>query len=387
MRLRAPRLLQGSVGTVDGFRAAAWTRRSAVLLVAGLLMAPPHQAHGQGSLAVGPEGGITFTPGLRIQTRYRFDDLDDNHDIYLARVRFKGGGDAFGVASYYVELKLDNVGRFDRTVNAQIENAWLNFPLRPELSVRVGLYDAVFSRDALTSDSKLLQIDRSLMKDGLTAVGLADNTVGVLVHGRPLAGKLEYSAGAFDNLAFDGITPVATTREADGVMLMSRLAWNFLDPAPSGGYADYRGSYIGQGQRLTVGVSSAYLNNVQQDSVLYDMEGWGVDVFLGVGPLSVQAEYARYDSDPPDDGQEQEGDGGYAQAGYLVHPRVELTTRFQQFEPNNAISGDRLRWTSLGANIYIREHNLKVQTDFTVRQEQENSVGNNLFQLQLQLDF
>lgn len=362
-------------------------RRSLVLLAAGLLAVSPPQAQGQGSLAVGPEGGITFTPGLRIQTRYRFDDQDDNHDIYVARVRFKGGGNAFDVASYYVELKLDNVGRFDRTVNAQIENAWLNFPLGQEVYLRVGLYDAVFSRDALTSDSKLLQIDRSLMKDGLTAVGLADNTVGVLVHGRPLAGKLEYSAGAFDNLAFDGIAPPATTREADGVMLMGRVGWNFLDPAPSGGYADYRGSYIGQGRRLTVGMSSAYLKDVQQDSVLYDMEGWGVDVFLGVGPLSVQAEYARYDSDPPDDGQEQEGNGGYAQAGYLVHPRVELTTRFQHFEPSNTTSGDRLRWTSFGANIYLREHNLKVQTDFTVRSEQADPIANNLFQVQLQLDF
>ncbi|NNF11971.1 MAG: hypothetical protein HKN72_02030, partial [Gemmatimonadetes bacterium] len=367
MRLRAPRLRRGRAREADGLRMGALTRRSVVFLAAGLLMIAPPQAHGQSSLAVGPEGGITFTPGLRVQTRYRFDDLDDNHDIYIARVRFKGGGNAFDLASYYVELKLDNVGRFDRTVNAQIENAWLNFPVRPELNVRIGLYDAVFSRDALTSDSKLLQIDRSLMKDGLTAVGLADNTVGVLVHGRPLEGKVEYSAGAFDNLAFDGITPVATTREADGVMLMGRLAWNFLDPAPSGGYADYRATYIGQGQRLTVGVSSAMLRNVQQDSVLYHMEGWGADVFLGVGPLSVQAEYARYDSDPPNDGQEQEGDGGYAQAGYLVHPRVELTTRFQQFEPNNTTPGDRQRWTSLGANIYIREHNLKVQTDFTVR--------------------
>lgn len=27
-----------------------------------------------------------------------------------------------------------------------------------------------------------------------------------------------------------------------------------------------------------------------------------------------------------------------------------LTTRFHQFDPNSATSGDRLRWSSVGAN-------------------------------------
>jgi hypothetical protein len=352
---------------------------------AALLAEAVPTAAQQTSLSVGPDGEISFTPGLRVQTRYRFDDADNNHDIYVARVRFKGGGNAFGIATYYTELKLDNVGRFDRTVSAQIENAWLNFAFRPDVNLRVGLYDAVFSRDALTSDSKLLQLDRSLIKDGLTSVGLADNTVGVLLHGRPAEGKVEYSGGVFDNLKFDG--PSSNGRQADGVMVMGRLGYNFLDPAAAGGYGDYRGSYVGQGQRLTIAASAAHLSDVQQDAETFDLNGIGVDVFFGSGPLSVQAEYATYDSDPPEGGQDHEGVGGYAQAGYLVHPRFEVTTRFQQFDPDSETFGDRQRWTSVGANIYIRDHSLKVQTDFTIRSEQGTSISNNLFQVQLQLDF
>jgi hypothetical protein len=358
----------------------------AVLVAVGmLLLVVTPMAGQQTSLSLGPDGAITFSPGLRVQSRYRLSDRDDNHDFYVARVRFKGGGNAFGIATYYTELKLDNVGRFERTVSAQIENAWLNFALRPDFALRIGLYDAVFSRDALTSDSKLLQMDRSLVKDGLTSVGLADNTVGALIHGRPSGGKLEYSAGAFDNLAFDDLG--STGREADGIMVMGRLGYNFFDPAPMGGYADYRASYVGEGRRLTIAGSVAHLSNVQQEGEMFDLNGLGVDLFFGDGPVSVQAEYASYDTDPPTGGQDDEGRGGYAQAGFLLHPRFELTGRFQQFDPSSNTTGDRLRWTSVGANIYIYDHNLKIQSDFTIRKEQGQEIGNNLFQVQLQLDF
>jgi hypothetical protein len=191
-----------------------WTAIAAA--TAGVLLAAAPAAAQQTSLAVGPNGGITFTPGLRIQPRYTYDNADGNNDFFIARVRFKGGGNAFGIATYFTELKLDNVGRFARSVSAQIENAWLNFALQPALAVRVGLYDAVFSRDALTSDSKLLFMDRSLVKDALTAVGLADNTVGLLAHSRPAKGRFEISGGVFDNLVFETGGTGPNSRQADG---------------------------------------------------------------------------------------------------------------------------------------------------------------------------
>jgi hypothetical protein len=194
-----------------------WTAIT-VALTGALLTAVPAAAQ-QTSLNVGPSGAITFTPGLRVQPRYTYDNADGNNDFFIARVRFKGAGNAFGIATYFTELKLDNVGRFARTVSAQIENAWMNFALQPALALRVGLYDAVFSRDALTSDSKLLFMDRSLVKDALTAVGLADNTVGLLAHSRPAKGRFEISGGVFDNLAFETGGTGANARQADGAMV------------------------------------------------------------------------------------------------------------------------------------------------------------------------
>ena len=149
------------------------------------------------------KGDITFTPGLRIQTRYEYNNVDKNNDFFVRRLRLKGKGDLFDLASYAFEVKIDNAGRFNRIPNAQVENAWLNFPIIPDLDVRVGLYDMVFSRNALTSDSKLLLMDRSLIKGALTVLGVTDNTVGILVHGRPLDGHLSYGFGIFDNIGFE----------------------------------------------------------------------------------------------------------------------------------------------------------------------------------------
>ena len=46
---------------------------------------------------------------------------------------------------------------------------------------------------------KLLFMDRSLIKEQLTLVGMADNTDGVMLHGRPHCGRYEYAFGIFDS--------------------------------------------------------------------------------------------------------------------------------------------------------------------------------------------
>lgn len=330
---------------------------------------------------------ITFTPGLRLQVRYAYDDIDGNNDFFIARTRLKGTGDAFGIAKYYAEIKLDNVGRFAREVNAQVENAWLDFPLVPDLFLRVGLYDAVFSRNALTSDSKLLVMDRSLVKDELTALGLADNTVGALAHGRPFGGRAEYAAGIFDNLQFEQ-ADAPTARQADGAMVMGRIVVHLVDPAtPAGGYADYQSSYIGKGRRLSLGANAAYLSKARQGATEFDIHSWGGDVFFNTGALTLEAEYDRFEQAMPGGTPDIPGAGWYVQGGYLFRGVVELAARHQELDPNTGVTGNRLRWTTVGVNRYLREHRLKIQADYTFKREQVSVVDNDVFQVQLQLDF
>jgi len=357
--------------------------------MAVLLPTSPLEAQ-TGYLTPDGKGDITFKPGLRLQPRYTYDNADANNDFFIARTRIKAAGEAFQMATYYAEIKLDNVGRFARVVNAEVENAWLNFPLHPDLALRVGLYDAVFSRNALTSDSKLLLMDRSLIKDALTALGLADNTVGLLGHGRPFKGRFEYSVGMFDNLQFEQAS-APTAKQADGTMQMARVGVHLLDPATPGGWADYRSSYVGQGRRLSIAANAAYLSKAHEGVDEFDITAWGADVFFNAGPFTLESEFDDFNEDvdvvtvggKPD----ANGTGWYVQGGYLVRRPVELAVRYQERDADAGAFANRLQWTSVGLNFYIRDHNLKVQTDYTFKREQANESVNDLFQVQLQLDY
>jgi hypothetical protein len=335
------------------------------------------------------KGDITFIPGLRIQTRYEYNNVDKNNDFFVRRLRLKGKGSLFDLASYAFEVKIDNAGRFNRIPNAQVENAWLNFPIIPDLDLRVGLYDMVFSRNALTSDSKLLLMDRSLIKGALTVLGITDNTVGILVHGRPLDGHLSYGFGIFDNIGFEiaGDT-ITIARRSDGAMTTGRVVYDFLDPQPSGGYGDYRGSYIGDGQRLSVGVNGAYLSKAQIGDDIFSLFAWGADIFFNTGRVTFEAEYDSYIEDMSENGTPNiEGAGWYVQGGYLFHNLFELVARYQELDPDKNISTDKLKWTSVGFNTYLRGHNLKIQAEYTFKAEEGNEISNDVIQIQVQVDF
>ena len=334
-------------------------------------------------------GNVTFKPGVRLQPRYIYDELPANHDFLIRRFRLKAGGDVFDLAKYGAELKIDSTGRFEASPSAIVENAWLDFPLAEELAyLRVGLYDAPFSYDALTSDSKLLFMDRTLIKESLTDLGITDNTVGLLLHGRPYGGSLEYAVGIFDNLAFEKVGATGT-KESDELMPAGRVAWHILDPpkAPEG-YADYQESYIGEGERLSIGANAASLGDITSGVDRFDLIAWGTDVFYNVGRFTAQAEYDWFIRDMIGGGPNEPGDGWYVQSGYLIwcYPAVELAARYQELDFDKT-DAERLRWTSFGFNIYIREHNLKIQTDYTFKREDAVEIENDVVQTQLQFDY
>ncbi|MCI0334071.1 MAG: hypothetical protein L0228_12710 [Planctomycetes bacterium] len=350
----------------------------------------------KGILIASNDGDLTFKPGLRIQPRYMYESGNDNHDFFIRRFRLKGGGSAYDVAKYGVELKIDNDGRFAATPSARVENAWLDFPVHTDLMyLRAGLYDVPFSRDALTSDSKLLFMDRTLIKEEVTGVGMADNGIGLMLHGRPYSGYLEYAVGIFDNVTFERFG-VAGTRESDKLMPVGRVVVSLLDPmTPLDGYADYQESYIGKGQRLEIGANAAHLSEVIDGAALFDLSAWGVDLFANSGHYTFQTEYDQI-IENISGAADIIADGWYVQAGYLFDvcdPCTEFAVRYQELDP--IVGNDTLRWTSIGFNFYIREHNLKIQTDYTFRSD---TVGvplpgglglfdEDVFEVQLQLDF
>lgn len=64
-----------------------------------------------------------------------------------------------------------------------------------------------------------------------------------------------------------------------------------------------------------------------------------------------------------------------------------MASRYQSIDSNTNTSGDKLRWTTVGLNFYIKGHNLKIQTDYTFKEEEGQGVDNDTFMVQGQLDF
>ena len=329
---------------------------------------------------------ITFKPGFRLQARYIHDRESGKNELFVARLRLKAKGELFHAVRYHTEFKIDNLGRSGRNPTAELENAWLEYSVAANFAIRAGLYDAPFSRNALTSDSKLLLIDRSLIKDALTSVGFADNTTGLLGHGRPLKGRLEYSLGIFNNEKFRTIGAPGAHR-SDYMMPAGRVVFHFLNPAPRGGYADYQSSHVGKGKRLSLGANSAYLRKARDTVNEFNLLGWGTDLFFSTGPFTVEAEYDRLRKELIGGNPDIQVDGWYVQAGYLVWRRVEFAARHQQLDPNVFVPNNRLRWTSVGSNIYFRGHNVKMQLEYTFRRGPGQVVKTDVLQMQMQVDF
>jgi phosphate-selective porin len=106
-----------------------------------------------------------------------------------------------------------------------------------------------------------------------------------------------------------------------------------------------------------------------------------------MGPFTAQAEYDMYTQDTKQDSNKIDGSGWYAQAGYLVLPKFEITFRYQEVDPSNLDDFDKLMWTSVGINYYFVSQKLKLAADYTFKDEQGTKIDNNIFQVQLQLDF
>ena len=329
---------------------------------------------------------ITFTPGLRLQVRYIHDRESAKNEFFVARLRLKAKGELFHRVRYYAELKADTLGRSGKNPTVEMENAWLEYSIAPNFAIRGGLYDVPFSRNALTSDSKLLLVDRSLIKDQLTSFGFADNTTGLLGHGRPFKGRFEYSIGIFNNEKFRKIGAPGANHSTH-MMPAGRIVYHFLDPAPRGGYADYQSSYLGKGKKLSIGANTAYLRKARDTANEFNLLGWGTDVFFSAGPFTVEAEYDQLRKELIGGTSDLQTDGWYAQAGYLVWRGVEFTVRHQQLDPNVSVSNNQLRWTSAGSNIYFRKHNVKLQLDYTFRRGPGQIVNTDVLQIQMQVDY
>ncbi len=331
----------------------------------------------------------TLELGMRLQQRLEYETstpapggtTDGRRDFMVRRARLKANGKMQGVA-YGFEWKIDGTDQTGSTPTAAVENAWFQYPLNgAALELKAGLYDAPFSRDLLTSDSRQLAVDRGEASAVPSAIGLVDNVVGFQLMGKTKDSKVSYIVGLFDNRTI-------AAAQQDVPMVAGRLEMNLASTKDV-----YQDAHFGTDRWYSFAVNGSYQGGIENPVTGLDdsthaaagVDGM-VDIpfgkcrLLGVGELNaIRVERSvgntEYNSTVKMIG-----------VGVLFNDRIQPFIRFDQVRSDAlAPRGGRRDITYVGANFYQRGHSLKIQGDVRMQAGTDDPVDG--ARLQAQMDF
>ena len=328
----------------------------------------------------------TLELGLRLQPRMEFDrvpvaggSVEGQRDFMVRRARLKANGRML-TATYNFEWKIDGTDQIGATPSAAVENAYVQCPLAKSVELRAGLYDQPFSRDRLTSDSKQLAVDRGEVSNVPDALGLADNVVGFEFLGKLKEGRALYTAGLFDNRFITG-------RLQDMPMVVGRLDLNL------GSTKDVlQDAHFGADKWYSIGLNGSYQGSIENAAGADDSSNaaGGVDGMIDVPcgknyRLLVKGELNAIRTEEHGRTDQHNSTVRMIGVGLLVGQRFQPFVRFDQVRGDTWARGGRKDITFVGANLYQRGHNLKLQGDVRFQAATRDAVDGG--RLQLQIDF
>lgn len=238
-------------------------------------------------------------------------------------------------------------------LDAQIEIEFI-----PHARLRFGQFKVPFSLENLTSSSALDTINRSLTVEKLCPgrdIGANGRDIGVAVNGQ--FSRIECFLGVFNG---SGINKTDFNDQKD-------IAGRFVFYPGSSltlGLSHYNGRYSSH-----PGASVVERNRT------------GIDMFFIKDQLSVKGEYifAR-------DAQI-ESYAWYLQGGcYIMPEKLQAIVKYDSFDKNLDIQGDRISVMTLGLNWFFSEKT-KFQINYEYHREDTNETSKNVILAQLQAGF
>ena len=328
----------------------------------------------------------TLELGMRLQSRLEYETstpapggTDGRRDFMIRRVRLKANGKMQGV-TYAFEWKIDGTDQVGATPAAAVENAWFQYPLGASgIDLKVGLYDAPFSRDLLTSDSRQLAVDRGEASAVPSAIGLVDNVVGFQFMGKTKSGRVLYTVGAYDNRF------IVAGRQ-DVPMFAGRLDFNM------GATKDiYQDCHFGSDKWYSFGVNGSVQSGIENAAGADDSShtAAGVDGMLDV-PFGKQRVFVKGELNAVRSewiGVDRQNNSTVKMiaAGVLFNQRCQPFIRFDQQRGDPWLRAGRADITYVGMNYYQRGHSLKVQGDLRFQSGTTEAVDG--LRVQAQMDF
>ena len=304
-------------------------------------------------------------------TQVRYQALEetgkiDGIDIRRARLDVKGTISPYW--SYRVQ--------FDLAGTPKLIDAYAELKLNDYFNFTIGQAKIPFSLENLTSSNKLELIDRSQAVEALVArgkdVGGNQNgrDIGIQLGGTILKVKdrpvLDYRLGVYNG---SGINVADNNEKKDFATRLIVHPVVGLDISA----ALYKGSrYIAEVKTGTVVTTPA--KNV-------DRNRYGFDLNYDLKDLAIRGEYIHGTDDLID------REGYYFQAGYyFLQKKLQLIAKYDFYDANKAVAKDASTWYVLGANFNFNT-NVRLQANYTFKQEEGTSIDNNFASIQFQIGF
>lgn len=299
-------------------------------------------------------------------TQVRYQALEetgkiDGFDVRRARLDVKG------VISPYWSYRV----QFDLAGTPKLIDAYAELKVNDYFNFTFGQAKIPFSLENLTSSNKFDLIDRSQAVEALVARGkdVAGNQngrdIGVQLGGtvlklndRPI---VDYRVGIYNG---SGINALDNNEKKD---YAARL---ILHPITG---LDISGA-IYNGSRFIPAAGTVAAKSV-------DRNRYGFDLSYDWNNLGIRGEYIHGTDDQIN------RDGYYAQLGYyFFQKKFQVLAKYDFYDADKAKASDASKWLVLGANYNINA-NIRLQANYTIKQEEGTSIDNNYAAVQFQIGF
>lgn len=310
-------------------------------------------------------------------TQIRYQALEetgkiDGFDIRRARLDVKGSISPYW--GYRVQ--------FDLAGTPKLIDAYAELKLNDYFNFTIGQAKIPFSLENLTSSNKLELIDRSQAVEALVArgkdVGGNQNgrDIGIQLVGTILKLKdrpvVDYRLGIYNG---SGINIVDNNEKKD---YAARL---IVHPVAG---LDISGALY-NGSRFVPEVKEVKTNGVvttpHAAAKSVDRNRYGFDLNYDLKNLAIRGEYIHGTDDKTD------REGYYLQAGYyFLERKLQLLAKYDFYDANKSKADDASTWYVVGAN-YNFNTNVRLQANYTFKQEEGTSIDNNYASIQFQIGF
>jgi len=348
---------------------------------------------GKGITVTSIDTSFSMKFSTRIQNRYegtltQSDDPDYTDKFYLRRARLKFDGYVFSPKVVY-KIELD-------VVNAEVLDAVLKWNFHKNLSIWFGQTKLPGNRERVISSQKLQFVDRSLVNSKYNL----DRDQGIQLRHHFSLGNMILRE-MFSVSIGEGKNYNSTSQGNDYTGRIELL--------PLGKFSK-KGDYFSgdlareEKPKLAIGFTYGINDNAvkskgQTGDVLTETRDLNTifgDVMFKVKGLSIMGEYASKTTldgsaailDTSGNVMESfyAGSGINAQIGYLLKNNWELAYRYTQVTPEKVTNNNSIKQYTLGISKYIAGHNLKVQSDVSLTQEdsKDNKI---MYRLQVEMSF